>query len=144
MGRSEWFEELVLWKEEGYRKFRTYPVISLSFANIKSGDYKSFLQSRYQLLTELYRKNSSLLEGNLLSDEEKAEYRKVSLDLPETVAGMAVHRLAGYLFRYYGDKFIILLDEHDTPLQEAYMNGYWEEAVAFIRDFFNSAFKTNS
>lgn len=84
-----------------------------------------------------------MLEGNLLSDEEREEYRKVSLDLPEVVVGMAVHRLAGYLFRYYGEKFIILLDEYDIPLQEAYVYGYWEEAVAFTRDFFNSTFKTN-
>lgn len=56
---------------------------------------------------------------------------------------MAIHKMAEYLFRYYGKKVIILLDEYDTPLQEAYVNGYWEELVAFTRSLFNSTFKTN-
>lgn len=143
-GRTDLFEGLAIWQEERYRELQgTYPVISLSFANIKRGDYKSFLQRICQLLTELYRKNAFLLEGDLLSDEEKKEYREVSMDMSEVVAGMAVHKLSGYLSRYYGQKVIILLDEYDTPLQEAYVNGYWEEAAAFTRDFFNSTFKTN-
>ena len=48
-----------------------------------------------------------------------------------------------YLSRYYGKKVIILLDEYDTPMQEAYVNGYWEELVAFTRSLFNATFKTN-
>ena len=45
--------------------------------------------------------------------------------------------------RYYGKKVIILIDEYDTPLQEAYVGGYWNDMVGFIRSFFNSTFKTN-
>ena len=58
-------------------------------------------------------------------------------------APMALHRLSDYLYRYYGKKTIILLDEYDTPVQEAYVSGYWEEIVSFTRVLFNNTFKTN-
>ncbi len=142
--RGELFEGLAIWQEETYRRLQgTYPVISLSFANVKLRDYRSSVQRIGQVLEELYRRYSFLLEGDLLSEEEKADYRKVTMDMPEVTAGMAVHRLAEYLYRYYGKKVIILLDEYDTPMQEAYANGYWEEMVGFIRDLFNATFKTN-
>ena len=54
-----------------------------------------------------------------------------------------IKNMSNYLSRYYGKKVIILLDEYDTPMQEAYVNGYWEELVAFTRSLFNSTFKTN-
>ena len=143
-GRGDLFEGLSIWQEEKYRKLQgTYPVISLSFANIKQRDCKSSIQRTCQLLTDLYRKNSFLLKGDLLSEKEKEEYSKISMDMPEIVAGMAVHKMSEYLFRYYGKKVIILLDEYDTPLQEAYVHGYWEELVGFTRDLFSATFKTN-
>lgn len=58
-------------------------------------------------------------------------------------AAMALHWLSDYLYRYYGKKVIIILDEYDTPLQEAYTGGYWEELVSFTRNLFNNTFKTN-
>ena len=54
-----------------------------------------------------------------------------------------LHQLSDYLYRYYGKKVIILLDEYDTPMQEAYVGGFWDELVAFTRSLFNSTFKTN-
>ena len=142
--RGDLFKKLDIWQDEQYRMLQgTRPVISLSFANVKNGDYKSCVQRICQILTDLYRKNTFLLEGNLLSDAEKEEYHKISMNMPEVVAGMAIHKMAEYLFRYYKKKVIILLDEYDTPLQEAYVNGYWEELASFTRDLFNSTFKTN-
>ncbi len=142
--RGDLFEGLAIWQKEPYRELQgTYPVISLSFANVKKRDYKSSVQRICQLLEDIYRRNAFLLEGNLLSEDEKADYRKINMDMLEVVAGMALHKMAEYLFRYYGKKVIILLDEYDTPLQEAYVNGYWEDLVEFTRDLFNSTFKTN-
>lgn len=63
--------------------------------------------------------------------------------MPEVIAFGAIHQLSRYLFNYYHKKVIILLDEYGTPMQEAYMNGYWGEIVSFIRNMFNAAFKTN-
>ena len=56
---------------------------------------------------------------------------------------MALHKLSEFLYRHYGKKVIILLDEYDTPMQEAYVSGYWDEIVGFTRSMFNAAFKTN-
>ena len=58
-------------------------------------------------------------------------------------ATLAFNQLSEYLYRYYGKKVIILLDEYDTPMQEAYVEGYWEELAAFTRSLFNATFKTN-
>lgn len=58
-------------------------------------------------------------------------------------ATLAINQLSEYLSRYYGKKVIILLDEYDTPLQEAYIHGYWRELVDFTRSLFNVTFKTN-
>ena len=63
--------------------------------------------------------------------------------MSELDAPLALYQLSDFLYRYYGNKVIILLDEYDTPMQEAYVNGYWEELVGFTRSLFNSTFKTN-
>lgn len=138
------FEGLAIWKEKKYRELQgTYPVIALSFANVKEKNYRNAVLRMGQIVTDVYRKNAFLLQGDALSEEEKTEYRKVCMDMPEVVATMAIHKLAGYLWKYYGKKVIILLDEYDTPLQEAYVGGYWEELASFMRSLFNASFKTN-
>lgn len=143
-GRDDLFENLDIWKEEKYRKLQgTYPVISLSFANVKEKNYEMTVQRIGQLLADLYNENRFLLDGDLLSEEEKKYYRSISMDMPEVTATMAVHRMCSFLSRYYEKKVIILLDEYDTPMQEAYVDGYWEELVAYTRSLFNAAFKTN-
>ena len=58
-------------------------------------------------------------------------------------ATLALYQLSSFLYQYYGKKVILLLDEYDTPMQEAYVDGYWDELVKFTRSLFNAAFKTN-
>ena len=58
-------------------------------------------------------------------------------------AELSIYQVSKFLYQYYGKKVIILLDEYDTPMQEAYIEGYWEELVGMFRGLFNSAFKTN-
>ena len=142
--KGELFEGLSIWKEEKYQNLQgTFPVISLSFANVKEKSYETTVQRICQIVTELYNDNRFLLDGDLLSEEEKTYFRSISMDMPEVVATMAIHRLSKFLSQYYGKKVIILLDEYDTPMQEAYINGFWDELVSFTRSMFNAAFKTN-
>ena len=142
--RGDLFEGLSIWKEEEYQKLQgTYPVISLSFANIKEKDYENTKIGIYQILTDLYDKHSFLLDSGLLYENEKKYFLSVNTEMEEIVATRALHKLSDFLNRYYGKKVIILLDEYDTPMQEAYVNGYWEELVSFTRSMFNSTFKTN-
>ncbi len=143
-GRGELFEGLSIWEDEKYREQQgTYPVISLSFANVKESSYESTVQRINQILTNLYYEYSFVLEGDALLSEEKEDFRSVSKGMPEVTATMALHQLSRFLYKYYHKKVIILLDEYDTPMQEAYVNGYWEELVSFTRSMFNSTFKTN-
>lgn len=79
----------------------------------------------------------------MLEAGEKDDFIKVSIDMEDSEAAYALKALSKYLERYYQKKVIILLDEYDTPMQEAYMNGYWNEMAAFTRSLFNSTFKTN-
>ena len=143
-GRHDLFEGLSIWEEEKYRALQgTYPVISLSFANIKERNYESTRKKICQLLVKLYVKHSYLLESGLLHESDVAYFKRVSETMDDSDATLALYQLSDFLYRYYGKKVIILLDEYDTPMQEAYVDGYWEDLVAFTRSLFNSAFKTN-
>ena len=143
-GRGDLFKNLFIWKEEKYRILQgTYPVISLTFANVKETDFAKTKRRINQIISELYNKNSFLLKSDFLTEEEESYFRSVSADMDEVSATMAIHRMTGFLARYYGKKVILLLDEYDTPMQEAYINGYWEELTSFTRSLFHAAFKTN-
>ena len=142
--RGDLFEGLSIWEDETYRELQgTYPVISLSFANVKRTDFAASSYRIRQLLMKQYEKNSFLLESKMLSNAEKRYFEYMASDMSEQDAAFALYQLSDYLYRYYGKKVIILLDEYDTPMQEAYVDGYWKEMVAFTRDLFNSTFKTN-
>lgn len=143
-GKGDIFKGLSIWQEEEYRKLQgTYPVISLSFANVKERTCKEAKQRIGQMLTEIYNKNHFLLEGDLLTVEEKEYFLSVSMDMSDVVATLAIYKMCDFLYRYYGKKVIVLLDEYDTPMQESYVDGYWEEFVAYTRSMFNATFKTN-
>ena len=142
--RGDLFEGLSVWQEEKYRKLQgTYPVISLSFANVKERDYKTASYRIRQLLMKLYEKNSFLYKSEKLSDAEKSYFKRMASEMSEEDAPLALYQLSDFLHRYYGKKVIILLDEYDTPMQEAYVDGYWDKLVDFTRSLFNSSFKTN-
>lgn len=146
-GREDLFEGLTVWEYEEYKNLQgTYPVISLSFANIKGTNFATVRESICCMIADLYDAHSYLLDSELLTENDK-NYIKETIAQKENVsdafASMTLHRLSQYLYKYYNKKVIILLDEYDTPMQEAYVNGFWNELVAFIRTMFNSTFKTN-
>ena len=143
-GRSDLFEGLSIWDDEYYRGLQgTYPVISLSFAIVKETNFRTASYRLRQLLMQIYEQYRFLQESTQLSDAEKKYYARMASDMSEEDAPMEIHKLSEFLYRHYGKKVIILLDEYDTPMQEAYVSGYWEELVEFTRSMFNAAFKTN-
>mgnify|MGYP005965779717 FL=1 len=142
--RGDLFEGLDIWKDEKYRELQgTYPVIFLSFAAIKQNNYQDTIAKIKKIICSLYQSFIFLKDWDGLTDEEKNNVKRISEDMSDVTAQSAINELSNYLSRYYGKKVIILLDEYDTPMQEAYVNGYWEELVAFTRSLFNSTFKTN-
>lgn len=144
-GRGDLFEGLSIWQHKDYQEIQgTYPVISLSFARIKEPDYATTKDKICEVLRNLYIKYSFLKESDVLTDADKRFFDGIlSPDMRYSDATSALYQLSDYLHRYYGKKVIILLDEYDTPMQEAYVDGYWDELVAFSRSLFNSTFKTN-
>ena len=144
------FEGLNIWEEkspDGDYKYRdlqgTYPVISLSFAGVKEPDYDMAVYRLCGIIQDLYIKNYFLLQSDVLTEGEKYIFKRMADDMDVKDAPVALHRLSDYLSRYYDKKVIILLDEYDTPMQEAFVSGYWEKMVSFTRNLFNNTFKTN-
>ncbi len=143
-GRGDLFEGLSVWQVEKYRWLQgTYPVIALSFAKVKETSYQEARKKICRILSDLYRQFDFLWNSEKLTPREKELYQAVSDDMEDYVAAESLNALSNLLMRHYGKKVIILLDEYDTPMQEAYVSGYWDELVTFTRGLFNAAFKTN-
>lgn len=142
--RDDIFQNLTIWEEAEYRELQgTYPIIFLSFASVKADNYTDAKEEILLIIAELYRKYAYIKKSEIFEENEKRLFDRIDKDMDTSDAVRAIHQLAEYLYRYYGKKVIILLDEYDTPLQEAFLNGYWEEMVSFIRSLFNTTFKTN-
>ena len=148
--RSDLFEGLSIWEEKSpdgeysYRKLQgTFPVIFLSFANVRAASYDEMVFKITQVITELYNENDYLLKVGLLNEKEQEYYYNIKPGMEPKLATDAIRSMAGFLQRFYARKVIIILDEYDTPMQDAWISGYWEEAVRFFSGLFNSTFKTN-
>lgn len=142
--RSDLFERFSIWQEEKYRQLQgTFPVIFLSFANIKALTYKQMEFKLTKVIADLYDQNRCLITEDLLSDNERKYYDSVKIGMSGELAADAVHSMAKFMQRLYKKDVIIILDEYDTPMHEAWINGYWDQAVEFFGEFFNSTFKTN-
>ena len=138
------FEGLNIWKEEKYQQLQgTYPVIYLSFADVKQTNYKDAVLKIKKIITDVYQQYIELAGWEGLTEVQVRQFQSVDPYMDDVTAQCALKDLSGYLYRYYEKKVIILLDEFDTPMQEAYIHGYWDEFTAFIRSLFNAAFKTN-
>ena len=143
-GRRDLFEGLAVWENEKMRELQgAYPVINLSFANVKETDFHGAVTEISRVMAEAYRAHMELLDSDKLFSEEKEEFHRKCVKITEQETKRAVNELAEQLYRHYGKKVLIFLDEYDTPMQEAYVNGYWKELAGFMGSLFNSTFKTN-
>ena len=142
--QGQLFEGLNIWKEKKYQQLQgTYPVIYLSFADVKQTNYKDAVLKIKKIITDVYQQYIELARWEGLTEVQIRQFQSVDPYMDDVTAQCALKDLSGYLYRYYEKKVIILLDEFDTPMQEAYIHGYWNEFTAFIRSLFNAAFKTN-
>ncbi len=143
-GREDLFAGLSIWEEEKYRHLQgTYPVISLSFADVKENTYQETRRKIREIIMDLYNCFDFLAESEKLNENERRIYQQFATGTGERTETGALKTLSGLLMRHYGKRVIILLDEYDTPMQEAYIEGYWDELVAFTRGLFNATFKAN-
>ena len=138
------FEGLSIWKQEKYRRLQgTYPVIFLSFADVKQNNYQDAVQKIKNIIVDAYRQHRYLEQEECFTQNEKQQMLEITEKMSDVTAQDALKNLSSYLNLLYGKKVLIFLDEYDTPMQEAYMGGYWDEFTSFIRSLFNSTFKTN-
>ena len=143
-GRGELFEGLAVWEEEEYRQLQgTYPVINLSFAQIKYKNYDGARNMICQVITQVFKSFRELFEKAELNKSDQEFIDNVDRNMSADIAVQSLQVLSSVLQSYYGKKVIILLDEYDTPLIEAYTHGYWKEMTEFMRGFFNATFKSN-
>ena len=112
---------LSIWKDEKYRNLQgTWPVIFLSFADVKANTFAMAREKICMLIKEVYRKYDFLLAEGSLKEGETELFRRTLTGMTDSEAAYSLKNLSGYLAGYYGKKVIILLDEYDTPLQEAW------------------------
>lgn len=142
--RGDLFEGLSVWEDEKYRQLQgTYPVIFLSFADVKQNDLQGALWKIKKIIFNIYQQYAWLGSWEGLMAVEREQFVGITPDMEDTAAQSAIQDLCSYLSRYYKKKVIVILDEYDTPMQEAYIHGYWDKFTAFMRSLFNATFKTN-
>lgn len=140
----DFFKKMSIWKEEEYRQLQgTYPVISLTFSSVKENSFAEAKKKINKMIWMLCQRFRFLAESGCLSPEEKQEFGRITDQMADYEASLSIQRLSYYLWKYYGKNVIILLDEYDTPMQEAYVKGYWHELTDYIRNLFNETFKNN-
>lgn len=142
--QTDIFYGMKIWSDKEYRELQgTYPVISLSFSGIKETSYIEARSKICKIIELLYQKFDFLMEGDFLNPKEKEYFTNISAEMKDSGISLSLQQLSNYLSRYYNKKVIILLDEYDTPMQEAYVGGYWKELTSFTRSLFNETFKNN-
>ncbi len=143
--RGELFDGLMVWDDPAMREQQgKWPVIFLSFAGIKETTYASSMIQIKKILVRLFSQFPELRQTDLLDPNEQAALDQIQEKMRDEDASMALNLLSALLEKIHGKKVLIFLDEYDTPLQEAYANGYLGDLAAFTRSMYNNAFKANS
>ena len=142
--RGDLFKGLSIWTDQKYQKLQgSYPVIFISFADVKQNNYKDAIQKIKNIIVDVYRQHRYLNKEDCFTENEKQQMMEITEKMDDVTAQDALKNLSSYLNLLYGKKVLIFLDEYDTPMQEAYINGYWDEFTGFMRGLFNATFKTN-
>ncbi|WP_080655359.1 AAA family ATPase [Butyrivibrio fibrisolvens] len=138
------FKRLAIWKHQEYRALvNQYPVIFLSFASVKGTSFETARQQIIQQIVGLYRNYNYVLDASFITQMDRTFWDMVGFEMSDATATDAIRFLCEMLSKYYEKKVLIFLDEYDTPIQEAYVDGFWNEMTGFVRNLFNATFKTN-
>ena len=142
--RGELFEGLEVWEDADMRAQQgKWPVIFLSFANAKQQKWEDARKVLNEKLMGVRNAFRQIMSDPMFTDEDRELFYAIKKDMDDATAATSMYNLCGWLEKYYGKKVLIFLDEYDTPLQEAWLGGYWDEMAGYIRALFNSTFKTN-
>ncbi len=143
---SKYFRDKAIWKcGDEYRSHqRRYPVVFLTFKDVKFDTWEATIDKIKGLLQEEYGRHQELLQSDKLSKYEKEYFSKIlEASANEVELTAALEKLSKMLAAHYGKAPIIIIDEYDTPIQEGYSKDFYDEIIGFMRNFFSGAFKDN-
>ncbi len=143
---SRYFADKAIWNcGEEYRAYQgKYPVIFLTFKDVKFDTWEATIDKIRGLLQEEYGRHQELIDSDKLSQYEKIYFTKIlDSSANEVELTSALERLSKMLAVHYGKAPIIIIDEYDTPIQEGYSKDFYDEIIGFMRNFFSGAFKDN-
>lgn len=143
---SKYFKDKNIWKcGENYRMHQgKYPVIFLTFKDVKFDSWKATVEKIKSLLQEEYGRHQELLSSGKISSYEKEYFNKVLRATENEVElSFSLEKLSKMLASHYDKAPIIIIDEYDTPIQEGYSKDFYDEIIGFMRNFFSGAFKDN-
>ncbi|WP_280997139.1 AAA family ATPase [Marinitoga aeolica] len=138
------FEGLKIWNEKEIieKYLNKYPVIYITFKDLKQNNYEDMIKSVKYTITNLYRKHKESVD--VLEEFEKEDYIEIAKGIADNVKyENSLKNLSEYLYRYYKQKVILLIDEYDTPIQQSYLNGYYNEFINFMGNILGNALKDN-
>ena len=140
-----WFHELAIEQDEVFHPHcGTYPVIFLTFKDVKDLHFEDTLQSIKRTIAMEFKRHAYLLESDALDDLEKHWYQEVmALRAEDVFYRTSLKDLSVYLYTYYHQKPVILIDEYDTPIHTGFIENYYKEVVAFFRSFLGAGLKDN-
>ncbi len=143
---SHLFRHLKIWQagEEYTGSQAKYPVIYLTFKDIKEAHWKSALKKMKRLIQKEFLRHKYLRADQGLGAEERKHFEEIAkLKAGQSDYEDSLKQLSDYLARHHGQKVILLIDEYDTPIQAGYANGYYAEVVSFMRNFLSAGLKDN-
>ena len=143
---SKYFEDKAIWKcGEEYRKHQgKYPVIFLTFKDVKFDSWETTIDKIKGLLQDEFGRHMELANSSKLAEYEKIYFAKViNGEASEVELTASLEKLSQMLTKHYDKSPIIIIDEYDTPIQEGYSKDFYDEIIGFMRNFFSGAFKDN-
>ena len=143
---SKYFVDKAIWRcGMEYRNHQgKYPVVFLTFKDVKFDSWETTLDKIGNLLQEEFGRHQELAASGKLAEYEKAYYAKIMNGKASEVDLIAsLEKLSQMLTKHYGKAPVIIIDEYDTPIQEGYSKDFYDEIIGFMRNFFSGAFKDN-
>ncbi len=125
-------------------KLGYYPVIYITLKDVQDENYENMLLNLKSAVSEVYKEHRYLLESDKIYDEEKNKITDILWEREDEVTlRKSIRALSEYLNRHFGRPVMLLVDEYDVPLQNAYVEGYYEQAIKFFKTFYGTTFKDN-
>ncbi len=143
---STYFRDKRIWSAgEEYHKYQgSYPVISLSFKDAHQNSWEEMYQSLYFSIKEAYLNHINLLSSEKVNEYDKKFFRKiVDANASITEVQFSFGKLSSMLAKHYNQKVIMIIDEYDTPIQQGYIFGFYDDVIGFMRNLFSSGLKDN-